>query len=82
MGSMDGSLRLLVNKWFGTTPETPVRIIAFGRLPSNQRRYVCVEALRPTGALVIYFFHHDGGTWRVFPPASERPAMSISQRAA
>jgi hypothetical protein len=79
---MNGSLRLLVEKWLGPTPAMPVRVTQFGRMPSNQRRYVRVEALRPAGTLAIYFFLHDDGTWRVFPPEVERPAMSVSWRAA
>nr|WP_224029159.1 hypothetical protein [Paraburkholderia caribensis] len=81
MDSVDGSLRVLVEKWLGPAPGTRVRVIEFGRLRSSRRRYVCVEASRPAGALVIYFFHHDGGMWRVFPPAPDRPAMNALRRA-
>ncbi|MGF6297757.1 hypothetical protein OKW43_008486 [Paraburkholderia sp. WC7.3g] len=54
----------------------------FGRIPSSRRRYGYVEALLPAGALAIYFFLHDDGTWCVFPPAVERPAMSVLRLAA
>jgi hypothetical protein len=69
------SLRLLVEKWIAPTSARPARVARFSRMSSNQRRYVCVEALRPTGTLVIFFFRHDDGAWRVFPPAVDRPAM-------
>jgi hypothetical protein len=82
MGSGDRSLRLQVEKWLGPTPATPVRVTRFGRIPSSRRRYVCVEAFLPAGALAIYFFLHDDGTWCVFPPAVERPAMNVLRRAA
>ena len=82
MNSAGGTLRSLVDKWLGPTPMTPLRVMGFGRLPSSGRRYVCVEALRPTGALTIYFFLHDDGRWCVFPPASERPAMATLRCAA
>jgi hypothetical protein len=82
MGTVHGSLRLLVEKWFGSTPTMPVRVTRFGRLPSTRRRYVCVEIFRPTGTLAIYFFLHDDGTWWVFPPEIKRPAMGVSRRAA
>lgn len=82
MGTVDTPLRLLVEKWLGPTPAMPARVTRFGRMPSNRRRYVCVEALRPAGALAIYFFFHDDGAWRVFPPEVARPAMSVSYRAA
>jgi hypothetical protein len=78
MDAMDGSLRLLVEKWLGPTPAMPARVSRFGRMPSTQRRYVCVEALRPAGALIIYFFLHDDGKWCVFPPQVDRPVMSLS----
>jgi hypothetical protein len=35
-----------------------------------------VEALRPGGLLSIFFFRHDDGSWNVFPPQAERPAMN------
>ena len=76
MNSANRTLRLLVDKWLGPTPETPLRVMRFGRLPSGRGRYLCVEKLRPTGALTIYFFLHNDGRWCVFPPASERPTMA------
>lgn len=81
MAMMDTPLRMLVDKWLGPTPATPVRVTRLGRMPSSRRRYICVEALRPAGAFAIYFFLHEGGAWHVFPPAVERPAMSPSLRA-
>lgn len=77
MSTMNRSLRLLVEKWLGPTPAVPVRVTRFGRMSSNQRHYVCVEAMRPAGALAIYFFLHDDGVWCVFPPAVDRPAMRV-----
>ncbi|NKJ49024.1 hypothetical protein CIC12_20250 [Burkholderia sp. SG-MS1] len=82
MGTADKSLRLLVEKWLGPTSSTPVRVTGFGRIPLGQRRYVCVETLRPAGALAIYFFRHDDGTWCVFPPALNHPAMGMIRHAA
>ncbi|MGF6367961.1 hypothetical protein B0G76_4943 [Paraburkholderia sp. BL23I1N1] len=82
MGTIDRPLRSLVKKWLGPTPAMPARVTQFGRMPSNRGRYICVEALRPSGALTIYFFLHDDGTWRVFPPDIERPAMNASWCAA
>ena len=40
------------------------------------RRCVRVETEQPGGLLSIVFFRHDDGSWNVFPPAMERPAMS------
>ncbi|CAN7485609.1 hypothetical protein LJR029_000888 [Caballeronia sp. LjRoot29] len=62
------SLRLLVEKWFAPTAETPVRITRFGRTHANQERCIRVETLRTEGAVAIFFFRHDDGIWCVFPP--------------
>ncbi|MCI0152027.1 hypothetical protein KNO81_40035 [Paraburkholderia sediminicola] len=78
MVAVEGSLRLLVEKWLGPTLGMPARVTWFGRMSSNQRRYVCIKTLWPAGALAIYFFLHDDGTWCVFPSEAKRPAMSVS----
>jgi hypothetical protein len=36
---------------------------------------VLVETIRPEGAVAIFFFWHEDGTWRVFPPAAPYPTM-------
>ncbi|WP_241023888.1 hypothetical protein [Burkholderia sp. Ac-20365] len=69
------SLRMLVEKWFAPTSTKPARLVRFGRMTSDQRRYVCVESARPDGTLVIFFFRHDDGAWRVFPPAARCATM-------
>jgi hypothetical protein len=71
------SLRMLVEKWFAPTPVTPARLVRFSRSTPDQRRYVCVEAARPGGPFVIFFFRHDDGSWRVFPPAARSPMMRV-----
>jgi hypothetical protein len=75
MYSDEKSLRWLIDKWLAPTPTTPVRVTRFSGTRSNQRRYVCVEISRPAGSLAIFFFQRNDGSWYVFPPASERPAM-------
>ena len=82
MDTVQGSLRLLVEKWLGPTKAMPARVTRFGGMSSGQRRYVRVEVLRPAGAIAIYFFLHDDDTWCVFPPRVKRPAMSVSSCAA
>lgn len=79
MNTGQRSLRLLIEKWLAPTTAIPIRITRFGRTRSNRRRYVSVEALHPTGPLEIFFFQHDDGSWCVFPPSNERPAMSLYQ---
>jgi hypothetical protein len=75
MNTGAGSLRSVIEKWLSPTPAMPVRIAEFSRTRSNQRRYIGVESVRPTGTLVLFFFRHDDGTWCVFPSQAERPAM-------
>jgi hypothetical protein len=75
MNAGEKSLRVMVEKWFSPTPATTVRVTEFGRISSTQRRYVRAEAPRPTGLFVIFFFRHDDGSWNVYPPRTDRPAM-------
>jgi hypothetical protein len=75
MDIAQGSLRLLVEKWFAPTPAAPVRVTRFSPASSNPTRCVRVEALRAVDSIAIFFFRHDDGTWCVCPPRSERPAM-------
>ncbi|MGU7778597.1 hypothetical protein [Burkholderia sp. PU8-34] len=69
------TLRFLVEKWFAPTPEAPVRVTRISPAGSNLTRCVRVEALHVPDSIAIFFFLHDDGTWCVFPPRSERPAM-------
>ena len=66
------SLRFLVEKWLTQNLAAPVRVTRFGRMIHSRRRYVCVEAQRPKGSIALYFFRHDDGAWRVFPPEAVR----------
>lgn len=75
MNAAERSLRWLVEKWLAPTSSTPVRVTQFSRARSNQRRYVRVEVLQPTGSIGMFFFRHGDGTWCVFPPETERLAM-------
>ncbi|TCK33812.1 hypothetical protein B0G84_8137 [Paraburkholderia sp. BL8N3] len=70
------SLRVLVEKWLAPTPTIPARVGRLSRMTLDQRPYVCMKSLRPSSTLVIFFFRHDDGSWRVFPPAAPRLAMS------
>jgi len=76
MISAEKSLHWVVDKWLAPTPAMPARVIRRSRSGVHHRRYVCVEALRPEGLLSFFFFRHDDGSWNVFPPEAERPAMN------
>ncbi|SAL82788.1 hypothetical protein AWB67_06222 [Caballeronia terrestris] len=78
MHTDEKSLRSAVDKWLAPTPAMPARVVRF----CVRARYVCVEALRPTGVLAIVFFRHDDGSWNVFPPQIKRPSMGVERLAA
>jgi hypothetical protein len=75
MKTAGNSLRLLVEKWLAPTLATPIRVTRFSRTGSNRRRYICVEGQRPEGSATLFFFRHDNGVWRVFPPEINRLAI-------
>jgi hypothetical protein len=73
------SLRFQVEKWLAPGPTTPIHVIVFGRTRSGRRRYVCVETIQPAGLRALFFFRHDEGYWRPFPPSSD---VNFERRAA
>jgi hypothetical protein len=77
MDKRERSLRFMVEKWLVMAPSVSVRVTRGSRARSNERRYVCVEALQSAATFAIYLFRQADGTWDVFPPDAERPAMSV-----
>lgn len=75
MNATEKSLHWIVDKWLAPTPSMPARVTQVRHCGVDSRRFVRVEASKPTGLLSIIFFRHDDGTWNVFPPASRRPAI-------
>ena len=75
MSACENSLRWLIDKWLAPTSTMPVRITRFSRTRMNHGRYVRVEAMRDGEPFEIFFFRHNDGSWRVFPPAIERPTL-------
>jgi hypothetical protein len=82
MNSTGKTLHWAVNKWLAPTPAMPARVTRLARSTGQGLRCVRVEAARPGGLLSIFFFRHDDGSWNVFPPAAQRPAMNGSRMAA
>uniref|UniRef100_UPI003F49581A hypothetical protein n=1 Tax=Cupriavidus necator TaxID=106590 RepID=UPI003F49581A len=76
------SLRCQVEKWLSPGPTVLVRVIEFSRTQLGRRRYVCVETVQPAGLRALFFFRHDDGCWRVFPPAADKPTMTAARHAA
>jgi hypothetical protein len=69
------SLRVLVDKWLGPGGAMTVRVMEFSRTRSDRRRYVRVGTFWREECFAIVFFRHDDGSWNVFPPGTDMPAM-------
>ena len=76
------TLRSMVDKWLAPNLLEEVRVTEFRHIGPNRDCYVRVEASRASGAIALFFFRHDDGSWCVFPPARKQPSMSTSLRAA
>jgi hypothetical protein len=77
MNTVQVSLRVLVEKWFGLGTSARLPMIRFTRARLHGTRCVRVDAMRTKDAVEIFFFQHQGGEWCVFPPGTKRLAMSI-----
>ncbi|WP_075644092.1 hypothetical protein [Caballeronia udeis] len=78
MNTVQVSLRLLVEKWFGPGTSAHLPMIRFTRARLHGTRCVRVDALRTKDSIEIFFFQHQDGEWRVFPPETKRLEMSIN----
>jgi hypothetical protein len=70
------SLRVLVEKWLGLDCLGRARVTRLRSPRQHALRCVRVEDARASGALAIPFFRHDDGSWCVFPPEGQRPALN------
>lgn len=79
MDSGSTSLRWLVEKWLQPTAASPARVVRVkpGRMRST--RCVRVEICRSSDVLSVFFFRHNDGSWCVFPPHAESPAMAVQR---
>ena len=78
MNSAKNSLRGTVEHWLATDPANGLRVTEFRNRRSKHECYVCVETLTATGPVALFFFRHQDGAWRVFPPSPERPTMRVA----
>ncbi|MBB5496044.1 hypothetical protein [Paraburkholderia sp. MM5384-R2] len=69
-------LRTLVEKWLAPTRATPAHVVRTGRMAITRARYVRLEGAISSRPLTIVFFRHGTGSWNVFPPDEQVPAMS------
>ncbi|MGF6955296.1 hypothetical protein QFZ97_001161 [Paraburkholderia youngii] len=74
MMAANRSLRVLVEKWLWSCSEAKVRFVRLDGRRSSRR--VRVEARRAEGPVILFFFQHNDGAWRVFPPAPYRVCMA------
>lgn len=81
MGFREGSLRSVVEKWFGAGSDTRARVTRSMRIRCKQWRCVRVEATRSADTLELIFFRHEDGSWYVFPPDTRRLTMDVSKLA-
>ena len=75
MASSGKSLRLMVEHWLIGDSTKRVRVTEFRNRRSERGCYVCVEALREACPIAMFFFRHGDGTWRIYPPNRELPAL-------
>ncbi|MCA8057419.1 hypothetical protein QZM30_34960 [Burkholderia orbicola] len=78
MASSEKSLRLMVERWLIPEPAGRVRVSRFRNSRVRRECYVCVEAFNATGRVAMFFFRHQDGAWRIFPPSPERPTMRVA----
>lgn len=75
MTTAEKSLRLKVEHWLAPRFADQVRVTQFRNRHSTRECYVCVETFNATGPVAMFFFRHQDGIWRIFPPSRERPMM-------
>lgn len=80
--TIEQSLRYAVEKWLGFRRLRATRITASRRSAATGKRYVCIATMHGDEHFALFFFRHDGGCWRVFPPARTMPAMAYERLAA
>ncbi|SOE90687.1 hypothetical protein SAMN05446935_10003 [Burkholderia sp. YR290] len=81
MSFREGSLRSVVEKWFGAGSDAHARVRRSRYIRCKQWRCVRVEATRSADTLELIFFRHDDGSWCVFPPDTRRLSMDVSKMA-
>ena len=75
MASSGKSLRLMVEHWLIADSSRRVRVTQFRNNRSARECYVCVEAFGEACPVAMFFFRHQDGTWRIYPPNRELPAL-------
>lgn len=82
MACEEKSLRLTVARWLALDPAAPVRVTKFRNKRSIHECYVYVETFKAGQPIGMFFYRHQDGTWRIYPPTRKRPAMCIPKTSA
>lgn len=82
MGSRERSLHSMVAHWLVPDPAKPVRVTKFRNRRSTRECYVYIETVKAGGQVAMFFFRHQDGTWRIYPPTRKRLALSIHHTSA
>lgn len=75
MSTAKNSLREMVEHWLTPNLADELRVTEFRNRRAKRECYVCVETLTAAGPVALFFFRHQDGVWRIFPPSRERLAM-------
>jgi hypothetical protein len=81
MDAAKTSLRMQIEKWFGSVSRQALRITRISPSRGGCGRCVIVEA-QPDDSRAIVFFRHGNGSWYVYPPKESHPSMCVYPRAA
>ena len=73
------SLREQIHKWVVDRGTGNWHIARFGRTRFTRSRYVYVACPGIGTPLGMFFFRHNDGSWRVYPPLSSLPSFSYSK---
>jgi hypothetical protein len=73
----ESSLRSLIEKWFSPTAAAPVHVSRCTFANSSQTKCVLARSSVSEASLAIFFFRHDDGIWRVFPPSPRKPELQF-----
>lgn len=76
MNSGSTSLRGIVEKWLQPTAAAPARVVRMKCGRTSTARCVRVEVRRSSDLYSVLFFRHRDGSWCVFPPQADSPAMA------
>lgn len=76
MASGGKSLRLMVEHWLAPDRSEMVRVTEFRNRRSKNECYVRVEISSGVAPAAMFFFRHQDGTWRIYPPSRQRPGWT------